>query len=54
MLISSAFGFENVHLPVHNRNSGRGVHPLKWSVIDHDKALVNADSIKAVAEERKG
>jgi hypothetical protein len=54
MLISSAFGFEYVHRPVRNRNSWRGLQPLKGSVIDRDKALVNTVSIKAVAEERKG
>ena len=54
MLISNAFGFENVHRPVRNRNSWRGLQPLKGSEIDRDKALVNTVSIKAVAEKRKG
>ena len=55
MLMSmSAFGLENVYRPVRNRNSWRGLQPLKGSVVDRDKALVNAVTMKAVAEERKG
>lgn len=54
MLISSAFGLENVHRPVRNRNLRRGLQPLKPLVIDRDKALVNTVSMKAVAAERKG
>jgi len=54
MLISSAFGFENVHRPVRNRNLWRGLQPLRPLVIDRDKALVNAVSMKAVAAEQKG
>jgi hypothetical protein len=54
MLISSAFGLENVHQPVHEQNLWRGLQPLDPLVIDRDKALVNTVSIKAVAAERKG
>ena len=54
MLISNAFGFENVHRPVRNRNLWRGLQPLKPFVIDRDKALVNTVSMEAVAAERKG
>ena len=54
MLISSAFGLENVHRPVRNRNLSRGLQPLKPLVIDRNKALVNTVSTKAVAAEQKG
>jgi len=54
ILISNAFGLENVHRPVHNRNLWRGLQPLKPLVIDRDKALVNTVSMKAVAAEQKG
>ena len=54
MLISSAFGLENVHRPVHDQNLWRGLQPLKPLAIDRDKALVNTVSMKAVAAERKG
>ena len=54
MLISSAFGLENVHQPVHEQNLWRGLQPLDPLVIDRDKALVNTVSMKAVAAERKG
>ena len=54
MLISSAFGLENVHQPVHEQNLWRGLQPLKPFVIDRDKALVNTVSMEAVAAERKG
>jgi hypothetical protein len=54
MLISSAFGLENVHRPVRNRNLWCELQPLKPLVIDLDKALVNTVSMKAVAAERKG
>ena len=49
-----AFGLENVHRPVRNRNLWRGLQPLKPLVIDRDKALVNTVSMKVIAEERKG
>jgi hypothetical protein len=54
MLSTRAFGRENVHRPVRNRNLWRGLQPLKPFVIDRDKAPVNTVSIKAVAAERKG
>jgi hypothetical protein len=54
MLIASAFVLENVHRPVRNRNFWHGLQLLRQLVIDYDKALVNAVSMKAVAEERKG
>jgi hypothetical protein len=53
MLISSAFGLENVHRPVRNRNLWCELQPLKPLVIDRDKALVNTVSMEAVAAERK-
>ena len=53
MLISSAFGLENVHRPIRNRNSWCGLQPLKQEVIDPVNALINAVSTKAVVEERK-
>jgi hypothetical protein len=54
MLISIAFGLENVHRPVHDQHLWRGLQPLKPLVIDRDKALVNTVSMKAVAAEQKG
>jgi len=54
MLISAAFGLENVHRPVRNWNLWRGLQPLKPLVIDRNKALVNTVSTKAVAAEQKG
>jgi len=54
ILISNAFGLENVHRPVRNRNLWRGLQPLKPLVIDRDKALVNTVSMKAVAAEQNG
>ena len=54
MLSTRAFGLENVHRPVRNRNLWRGLQPLKPFVIDRDKALVNTVSMEAVAAERKG
>jgi hypothetical protein len=53
MLISSAFGLENVHRLVRDQNLWRGLQPLKPLVIDRDKALVNTVSMKAVAAEGK-
>ena len=54
MLISSTFGFENVHRPFRDRNLWPGLQPLKPLVVDRDKALVNTVSMEAVAAERKG
>jgi hypothetical protein len=50
----AAFVLDNVHRPDRNRNLWCQLQPLKPLVIDRDKALVNAVSMKAVAEERKG
>jgi hypothetical protein len=54
MLISNAFVLENVHRPVRNRDLWRGLQPLRPFVVDRDKALINAVSMRAAAEKRKG
>jgi hypothetical protein len=54
MLISNAFGLDNVHRPVRNRDLWRGLQPLRPFVVDRDKALINAVSMRVVAEKRKG
>jgi hypothetical protein len=54
MLVLSAFGIENVHRTVRNRNLWRGLQTFRPLAVDHDKDLVNTVSMKAVATERKG
>jgi hypothetical protein len=54
MLISDAFVLDNVHRSDRNWDLWRGLQPLRAFVIDRDKALVNAVSMRAVADEREG
>lgn len=54
MLISITFALDNVHRPVRDRDLWCGLRPLRAFVIDRDKALVNAVSMRVVAEKREG